>query len=85
VSTPSCKDLIDFLDDYLAGRLSDPVRARFEQHMAQCPPCKDYLRTYRDTVELARESCRKSLALPEGMPELLVKAIVESRNGPLDA
>ena len=43
-------ELIDFLDDYVADALPAEVRRRFEEHLARCALCVDYLATYRDTA-----------------------------------
>ncbi len=37
----TCREFIDFLDQYTDGSLDPVVRAKFEQHMAVCPYCVD--------------------------------------------
>src|SRR5262249_45620401 len=52
----TCRELADFLMDYLDGGLSPDVRAAFEQHLAVCPNCVAYMKTYRTTIELGRRA-----------------------------
>ena len=76
----SCREIIDHLDSYHAGDMVAGIRVEFERHLAVCPPCVDYLRTYRETIRLSRECFEQgNPELPPGMPEDLVKAILASR------
>ncbi len=81
MSELTCREFIDFLDDYVEGRQAADVRARFERHLEDCPYCVDYLETYRDTISLARDACSAdpSLPAPEDVPEKLIQAILDSR------
>ena len=80
----SCREFIDFLDDYVAGKQADDVRAKFERHLEECPYCVDYLKTYKDTIALAREACAADplLPAPSDVPEELIEVILKSR--PID-
>ena len=71
----TCREFIDFLDDYLAGAQPDELRREFERHLQLCASCRDYLRTYRDTVALARAACSDPDAPPDA-PKELVNAIL---------
>jgi anti-sigma factor RsiW len=48
----SCRELVELVSDYLDGRLPEPVRVRFEDHLALCPGCVTYLEQIRATVRL---------------------------------
>jgi len=50
----TCRELVAFLDDYVAGELAPERRAVFERHLAGCLDCRRYLQSYRATVELGR-------------------------------
>jgi anti-sigma factor RsiW len=41
--------------DYLEVTLDEDTVARFERHLADCPPCRAYLRTYDRSRRLAGE------------------------------
>ena len=63
---------------YMDNELPADQRAEFDRHMAACPSCVDYLRTYEKTVSLAKE-CAADAAVPDEVPESLVQAILEAR------
>ena len=78
----TCKDLIAFLDDYFEGDQPAEVRSEFERHLAVCPQCRDYLKTYDATVHMARTlaSCGPAAPAPADVPEDLVRAILAARS-----
>src|SRR5438128_4830644 len=43
----TCRELIEFLIDYLDGTLAPQERERFDAHLAVCPACVRYLDSYR--------------------------------------
>ena len=76
----TCRDFIDFLLDYLEGHLPATQRAEFDAHLAVCPSCVAYLRTYREAVCLGKAALAQTSApVPPEVPEALVKAIVAAR------
>jgi anti-sigma factor RsiW len=75
----TCKELIDFLDDYVAGRLGPDQRREFDRHLALCAECIQYLESYRRAVAAGRAA--ESIA-PESAPESLVQAILRARPRP---
>lgn len=50
----TCRELIEFLDDYVAQRLDPGVRATFDAHLGICRHCRDYLSDYQRTIALSR-------------------------------
>ena len=75
----TCRELVEFLADYMAGELPAKVRRVFEAHLADCPECVTYLRSYADTVRLARACAETDDAVPAEVPERLVRAILAAR------
>lgn len=76
----TCRELIEFLDEYEAGAQRPEVRAEFERHLRVCPQCRDYLKTYRDTLVLARASCEEhGDRVPDEVPEDLVRAVLSAQ------
>ena len=73
----TCQQLIDFIMSYLDDELPLPQRAEFDRHMAACPSCVDYLKTYEKTIELAK-TCADN-PVPDEVPGSLVQAILEAR------
>lgn len=76
----TCSELISFLMDYIDGELSEPKRAAFEAHLAECPSCVAYFQTYQATRRLAGASfVHPDDPVPSGVPDGLVKAILAAR------
>jgi len=46
----TCREFVDFLLGYLCGELSARERAEFQRHLAECPDCFTYLRSYQETI-----------------------------------
>lgn len=72
----TCKELIDFLDDYVADALEPDRREAFESHLKICRGCRNYLATYRAAVRLSHDAAASTA---EDAPEDLVKAILAAR------
>lgn len=47
-----CQQAVELVTDYLEGALSGSLLRRFEVHLAQCPPCAEYLAQMRATIAL---------------------------------
>lgn len=78
----TCRDVIEFLTEYLAGNLSEADQALFERHLAVCDPCVAYLKSYQQTVQLVQESAADDPLPSEPVPEELVQAILKLRDKP---
>lgn len=74
-----CREFVGFLDDYLGGRLDDSELAVFNSHLAACPSCVAYMKTYAASIGAAREALLRRDDLPEGVPEELLRAILAAR------
>ena len=76
----TCREVIDFLMEYLSGELSAGEGAAFEQHLAECPDCATYLKSYEETIKLGKAVFADPEApVPQDVPEELVQAILASR------
>lgn len=76
----SCKQFVEFLEDYLSGRLPQEQVARFNAHLASCPSCAAYTKTYQQAVRLGRAALLCPEAdVPKETPEDLVRAILAAR------
>jgi predicted anti-sigma-YlaC factor YlaD len=73
----TCRELIEFLSDYLDGELPPDVRAKFDEHLADCGQCRRYLSQYRTAGDLAKLAKDDAAAAPP-LPADLVKAIVDA-------
>lgn len=78
----TCRELIDFLMDYLDDALGAAERESFSAHLAVCPDCVRYVDEYRSTVRAGRSAFADPDApTPDGVPESLVAAILAARRG----
>lgn len=77
----TCRELIDFLAEYLDDALPARQRIVFETHLLVCPACRDYLKTYKQSIYLARNSLRERKGeVPDEAPEDLIRAVLASRS-----
>jgi anti-sigma factor RsiW len=67
----SCKKSIDLLLGYLDGDIPADEEQHLHEHLSACPPCVDFLKTYRATPAL----CKKALAAK--MPEELSSKLTD--------
>ena len=65
-----CRELVELVTDYLEGTLSRRDRARFDEHIAGCPHCTEYLAQFRETLRLTG-TLRTSDVSPEAEAALL--------------
>ena len=78
----SCREFIEFLMAYQEGELPQEERRVFDEHLARCPYCVDYLRSYQAAVDLGKAAFRASQEpLPEEVPAELVDAILAALPG----
>jgi anti-sigma factor RsiW len=76
----TCRELADFIADYLAGEIPSETRRQFDHHLSLCPNCVNYLTQYKATVELGRRAFEDTDGdVPAEVPEELVKAIIAAR------
>lgn len=76
----TCRELIDFISDYLERRLQAEQLEEFERHLSVCPSCVNYLDAYRKTIALGKVALQPSdLSARGAAPEGLLKAIKEAR------
>jgi predicted anti-sigma-YlaC factor YlaD len=68
--TLSCQELVELVTSYLDGSLTARDRARFEEHIAVCNGCTNYLEQMRTTIRLTGMLTPEQLT-PEASSELL--------------
>jgi predicted anti-sigma-YlaC factor YlaD len=75
----TCREFTDFLGDHFDGKLPKSIADEFEDHLSICPDCRTYLRNYRQTIDLARDSANDDEEIPEGVPGELLDAVLNAR------
>lgn len=74
----TCREMLDFLSDYLDGSLPRETASAFEEHLKVCPDCVAYLDNFRATLQ-ATKAAYQSAPADAALPENLVQAILSSR------
>jgi anti-sigma factor RsiW len=57
----TCQELVELVTEYLEGSLPVDQRACFEQHLAACPGCEEYLEQIRLTIRTTGQLAEASL------------------------
>jgi len=77
----TCREFEDFVLSYLDGDLPDRKRRVFELHIKFCRECRDYLAAYRRTMAISKRAFEEpDGAVPDDVPEDLIKAILAARD-----
>ena len=75
----TCRELTDFLSDYVGDELPQPVRRRFKFHLWMCRNCWIYVSQFRETVAAGKRVCDDA-PVDGPIPEEVVQAIMGSVN-----
>lgn len=59
-----CRDVQRLLFDYAQGTLDPEVKRQLDEHLRDCPPCLDFVQTYRTTIAVTRCHCRGRCEMP---------------------
>ncbi len=57
----TCKELVELVTDYLEGVLPPAERRRFEEHLAGCQGCWNYLQQMRATIRLTGQLTEEAI------------------------
>ncbi len=73
----TCREAIERVMEYLSDELPADQRRMVKAHLATCPPCTAYAKSYDEVVKLGKAvlSHPDERAVPD-MPEELVQAIL---------
>ena len=78
----TCRDFVALLFDYLLGGLGAEATAAMNAHLAACPSCVAYLKTYEASIRMGRLALALSDdPVPAEVPEALVQAVLAARRG----
>ena len=48
----TCREIVELTTEYLEGALPESRRRRFEEHLALCHGCANYLEQMRETIRM---------------------------------
>ncbi len=66
----SCQEVVELVTEYLENTLISEMHERFEQHIADCPGCTNYVRQVRLTIDMLHQLAQEP-AFPGTKQELL--------------
>jgi anti-sigma factor RsiW len=73
----TCRELVELLHDYLLGVLEPARIARVNAHLAACPSCVAYLKSYEAAIRMGRLALAPTdEPLPPEVPAALVRALL---------
>jgi anti-sigma factor RsiW len=75
-----CRELAEFLYDYVSGELPQDSRAHFEFHLSKCKNCHEYLVQYQLTIKAGKIACDEMSDELRAIPDDLVKAVLAARS-----
>jgi predicted anti-sigma-YlaC factor YlaD len=74
----NCREVTEFLGDYLGDGLALDVRQRFEQHLCVCTACQVFLTQYKDTILAGSLACHcddDKVVIPEDLIRAIIHAV----------
>lgn len=71
----TCRELTEFLSDYVAGELPQEVSSTFEFHLKLCRDCHRFMVQFRETVRAGQTAFEPAPSHPP-LPEDLVSAVM---------
>jgi anti-sigma factor (TIGR02949 family) len=76
----NCKQIFAMLSQYLDRELPPDVCDCIEKHIADCPPCVEFVKTLEKTVRICRslQAEQKPAAIPPSLREELLAAYHKS-------
>jgi anti-sigma factor RsiW len=76
----TCEEVITFLLEYLTKELEAEEEMNFERHLAICPSCVAYLKTYKQAIHLGKVALGGDFgAKPPELGVELMRAILSAR------
>jgi len=67
----SCQELVELVTEYLEGTLPAHERTRFDDHIAICPGCSNYLDQMRRTIQMV--GALKEETIPDDAKDQLLR------------
>ena len=57
----NCKNVVEVLRALLDGELTAAEEADLREHLEACPPCIDFVNTYKKTSEICRKALEREM------------------------
>jgi anti-sigma factor RsiW len=66
------------LYEYVEGELDPDTQRRLEKHIGDCPPCLDYVKSYRQIIELTHHHGLPDTPMPPALKQKLCEFIEQN-------
>jgi predicted anti-sigma-YlaC factor YlaD len=77
----TCKELVEFLSDYLEESLEPTQRVVFDRHLSLCSDCRNYVDSFRRAMSCSALAIGAHEVTKEvRVPEELIRAILAARD-----
>jgi anti-sigma factor RsiW len=77
MTAKTCEQTIALLLDYVEDRLSPQERAALDEHFVACPPCVEFLSSYRRVPEIVRRAT--DVTPPAEVSERLARVLADRK------
>ncbi len=67
----NCEDCVDLLFDYLESSLDPETLKQLSEHLAACPPCVHFLKTYQSCLTMEKKLREQEVQIPIEMENRL--------------
>lgn len=75
----SCRELDEFISDYVDGKLPFIIKVKFTLHLLICRDCKSYINAYMRSIEMGQTMYDKlDSEVPEDVPEELITFVLDN-------
>ena len=79
-SHKNCEDCVDLFYDYLDSNLDPETLKLLSEHLAACPPCVNFLKTYQSCLAMEKELRDQDVQIPLEMENRL-KSFIRQQLG----
>ena len=74
----NCKDCVDLLYDFLDSNLDPEMLKQLDEHLSACPPCVNFLNTYKSCTQMGHLMRDQSVQIPKAMESRLKEFLLEA-------
>jgi anti-sigma factor RsiW len=73
-----CRRTKKLLYEYVEGELNEDTERKLEGHLGDCPACLQYVKSYRQIIELTHKHCLPEIPIPPALKQKLREFIEQN-------
>jgi anti-sigma factor RsiW len=74
----ACSHTKKLLYEYVEGELTPETSHKLEKHLGNCPPCLEYVKSYRHTIEITHHHGLPEEPMPPALKQKLCEFIQQN-------